>query len=98
MRNVFDQYTQPENKLTHALVCTLDNDRFLLRPFLRCAGADDVPQSSKLRITEQQVPGESVSGDEGEDSGLPDACVFDDEGCPVANDAMGWGELKSLYR
>jgi len=27
MWNVFDQYTQPENRLTHALVCSLAEDR-----------------------------------------------------------------------
>ena len=80
MRNVFDQYTQPENRLTHALVCTLSGDRTLLRPFLRWAGCGDVPPPSQLRITEQQVPGEPVSGDEGEGSGLPDACGFTDDG------------------
>lgn len=31
MRNVFDQYTQPENRLTHALVYALWADRTLLR-------------------------------------------------------------------
>lgn len=80
MRNVFDQYFQPENRLTHGLVCTLDADRSLLRPFLRWAGARDIPPSGRLRITEQQVPGEAAPGDEAEGSGLPDACVFDDEG------------------
>lgn len=80
MRNVFDQYTQPENRLTHALVCTLNGDRSLLRPFLRWAGSTGVPPASQLRITEQQVPGEAVSGDEGEGSGLPDACVYADDG------------------
>ena len=35
MRNIFDQYEQPENRLTHALVTTLDQDRALLGPLLR---------------------------------------------------------------
>ena len=80
MRNVFDQYSQPENRLTHALVCTIDADRSLLRPFLRWAGARDIPSSARLRITEQQVPGEAAPGDETEGRGLPDACIFDDDG------------------
>jgi len=80
MRNLFDQYFQPENRLTHALVCTLDADRALLRPFLRWAGAHGVPPVRQLRITEQQVPGDIVSGDEEEGRGLPDACVFNDAG------------------
>jgi hypothetical protein len=80
MRNLFDQYTQPENRLTHALVCTLDADRALLRPFLDWTGVHNIPPDRHLRITEQQVPGEIVSGDEEEGRGLPDACVFDDDG------------------
>ncbi|MEN1704621.1 MAG: hypothetical protein AAGJ54_03780 [Planctomycetota bacterium] len=80
MRNIFDQYTQPENRLTHALVCTLEADRTLLRPFLAWTAADGIPKPSQLHITEQQVPGEMTAGDEGEAKGLPDACVFDDEG------------------
>ena len=80
MRNVFDQYTQPENRLTHALVCALDADRTLLTPFLRWAGAQDIPRTSALRITEQQVPGEPESGDEVEARGLPDACVYTNDG------------------
>ena len=38
LRNVFDQFSQPENRLTHALVCTLSNERALIRPFLRWLG------------------------------------------------------------
>lgn len=87
MRNVFDQYTQPENRLTHALVCTLNGDRSLLRPFLRWAGARDVPPPSKLRLTEQQVPGETVSGDESEGRGLPDACAYADDGWSLLMEA-----------
>ena len=29
MRNVFDQYQQPENRLTHAVISTLNHDRSL---------------------------------------------------------------------
>jgi len=77
MRNIFDQYSQPENRLTHALVCVLDADRTLLRPFARWAGARETPPASRLTITEQQVPGQPVSGDEDDGRGLPDACIFD---------------------
>lgn len=34
MRSIFDQYTQPENQLTHGLICCLDQDRKLLKHFL----------------------------------------------------------------
>ncbi len=82
MRNVFDQYTQPENKLTHALVCTLDADRrTLLRPFLRWAGAVEVPPEQDIFITEQQLPGDLTRDENEEDGeGLPDAAFFTDDG------------------
>lgn len=82
MRNVFDQYDQPENRLTHALICALENDRSLLVPFLRWAGAKDIPSPSRLRIVEQGMPGElvTVDEDEAERRGLPDASIFDDDG------------------
>ena len=35
MRSVFDQYEQPENKLTHALFTTLDLTLTCNRPFLQ---------------------------------------------------------------
>ena len=34
IRNVFDQYDQPENKLTHSLMSCLNEDRELLKNFL----------------------------------------------------------------
>ena len=79
MRNLFDQYDQPENKLTHALVCTLQSDPKLLRPFLkqllRIRGK--LP-TRKIQVVEQQVPGEVVSGNENELKSLPDAWFYDD--------------------
>ena len=89
MRNVFDQYEQPENKLTHALFTTLDRERSYLRPFLRYLGVPDIPALKSLQITEQQVPGiqevdaEELDAKELEKRGLPDGCVFTDEGWAV---------------
>lgn len=84
MRNVFDQYTQPENRLTHALICTLDADRSLLKPFLKWAGCDEIPHPNRLYITEQQIPGKPVSGDAEDGIGLPDGCVYSE---------LGWAML-----
>lgn len=84
MRNVFDQYDQPENKLTHALVTTLQHERTLLRPFLRWLGVRDVPPVRSLDVCEQHVPGAPVrDAEDSEAQGLPDACVFNDEGWAV---------------
>jgi hypothetical protein len=91
MRSVFDQYQQPENQLTHALVCTLDADRSLLRPFLKWLGAKDVPRTT-LRITQQQVPGVLEPGED-EQRGLPDACIFSDAASDTEESSGGWAVL-----
>ena len=80
MRNIFDQYEQPENRLTHALISTLSNDRRLIRPFLKRLKIGSTPPVQGLRLVEQQVPGVNVSGEEIDAKGLPDACIFDDKG------------------
>ena len=76
MRNVFDQYEQPENKLTHALVCTLNRERSLIRPFLHWLGIRDIPPLCDLRVDEQCVPGTSMIGDQTGQTGVPDACIY----------------------
>lgn len=79
MRNVFDQYSQPENRLTHALAVALHADPKLIRPFLRRVAKVSGPIPRRLRVTEQSVPGE-VPADEDEKraTGLPDACIYDE--------------------
>ena len=86
MRNLFDQYAQPENKLTHALVCTLQLEPKLIHPFLKeLLKIDKIPQLRRIKIVEQQVPGEAVSGNEEESKGLPDAWFYGD-----LNDNSSW--------
>ena len=78
MRNVFDQYSTPENRLTHALVTALDEDRKLLRSFVRWV-CGNVPAGG-LEIVEQQLPGEpEPEEDENERGSLPDAWIQDGE-------------------
>ncbi len=81
MRNIFDQYDQPENRLTHALASCLAEDGQLVRRFLRdFLGLDDVPRS-RLRVIEQSLPGDPGEPME-EDAarqGLPDAAIHDGE-------------------
>lgn len=83
MRNLFDQYEVPENRLTHALVCTLQEDRSLLRPFLRRIGVRGIPPIKRINIVQQQLPGAPATGNEEESTGLPDACFYDDAGWAV---------------
>jgi len=84
MRNVFDQYSQPENQLTHALVCSLHHDRsVLLKPFLEWLGAKNIPDIKTIKIVEQQLPGSIISGEEissEAQKGLPDASIYTNDG------------------
>ena len=78
MRNVFDQYTQPENRLTHSLACALDADPRLLRRFVKWTTGKSAPSS--LKIVEQQLPGEMELEEEGDERlGLPDAWIHDND-------------------
>lgn len=80
MRNVFDQYKQPENRLTHALVCALDGDRRLLRPFIRWATSLAAPRGV-LSLESQCVPGEEEKAEEiQEQRGIPDGWVYNEAG------------------
>lgn len=78
MRNVFDQYEQPENRLSHALASCLHEDEELLRDFLRWLQVNDAPRTESLIVDEQTLPGELlVSEDESERRGLPDIVIHD---------------------
>lgn len=79
MRNLFDQYTQPENRLSHALATSLAEDDRLLRAFLRWASCELPGRKERLHVGEQQVPGEIEDGSD-ESRGLPDIAVHGDEG------------------
>lgn len=78
MRNLFDQYSQPENRLTHALTCCLEADRRLLDRFVRWTVAEDI-RGRRITVLEQSLPGDplELSEDEAERRGLPDACIHD---------------------
>jgi len=83
MRNVFDQYDQPENRLTHALLSCLHNDRKLIRPFLTRLGLRPIPRTSAIHIGQQLVPGTETEADKEGEDGLPDGCFFTDDGWAV---------------
>ena len=81
MRNLFDQYSQPENRVTHALMSALNEDRGLLRDFLRDLVKVKPPvDARKLTVLEQQYPGEEEpSEDELDRRGVPDGWIFAEE-------------------
>lgn len=78
MRNVFDQYSQPENRVTHALTTALHEDPALLRAFLKDIVGVRPQSKGDLRIYEQTYPGsleaEPAEGDP-ERKGIPDAWI-----------------------
>jgi hypothetical protein len=80
LRNVFDQYLQPENRVTHALMTALNEDRKLLGSFLREIVKVEAPiDLLKLCVLEQQYPGkEEPSEDDPERRGIPDGWIFDE--------------------
>lgn len=81
MRNLFDQYTQPENRLTHALASALNEDTALLQRFVEWATDRKPPKT--LRIVEQRLPGEPELADvedyQKRGAGLPDAWIHDND-------------------
>lgn len=79
MRNIFDQYSQPENRLTHALVTCLAEDNKLLGDFVIWVTGSKPPVHPKfLQITEQRLPGEiEITEEEAEQRGLPDGWIHD---------------------
>ena len=79
MRNIFDQYTHPENRLTHSLASVLHQDRALLQSFLASFGPETHPPVRKLKVIEQGLPGRpELSESETFAKGLPDALIFTD--------------------
>lgn len=81
MRNIFDQYEQPENRLSHALAVSLNEDRGLLRSFLSWTGITPPAHPRRLMIVEQSLPGDPPSAEleEEQNDSLPDIVIHDDD-------------------
>lgn len=80
MRNVFDQYHQPENRLSHALACSISEDRRLLASFIKWATGKEAPREKRYFVVEQRLPGEDIESSEAEAErrGLPDIWIYGD--------------------
>lgn len=83
MRNLFDQYDQPENKITHALMVALDQDRALLKGFLKSIKVKPPVKPEELELEEQTIVGQLETPEpEADRKGLPDGWLHDgDEWC-----------------
>lgn len=89
MRNVFEQYSQAENQLTHALFSALEHDRQLLRSFLSevCQVIPPCPPS-ELRLSVQHYPfAQGYTETEVESRNVPDAWIFSDDGWALVFEA-----------
>lgn len=81
MRNIFDQYKDPENRLSHALAVCLDEDRALLKGFLRWLEIKPPQRPASLHVLEQRLPGEPIRVErDDERRGLPDIVICNDDG------------------
>ncbi len=81
MRNLFDQYSQPENRVTHALMTAVYEDRNLLRSFLTEVANCTPPKAKQVfEICEQTYPGQpEPAEDETDRRGIPDAWITNGE-------------------
>lgn len=80
MRNLFDQYSHPENRLTHALACCLHEDRNLLKRFLAWLRVTPPVAAPSLVIGEQTLPGNPPETEQDADrKGLPDIVIHEGE-------------------
>ena len=80
MRNVFDQYKTPENRLTHALTTALAEDRELCKSFIGWVCGSTPTGRKRLEILGQRLPGEpETDEDENARRSLPDAWIHDGE-------------------
>ena len=76
MRNLFHQFSQAENQLTHALASSLAMDPDLARDFVHWSVGLKTSKTASLEIVQQRVPGEPEPLEEGERRSLPDACLY----------------------
>lgn len=82
MRTLFDQYAQPENRLTHALVTSLNEDPRFLQSFLRWLKVSP-PRGEALQVVEQVMPGEveeQAETSELDNPRIPDAWIYTESG------------------
>ena len=93
VRNIFDQYSQNENRLTHALASVLHSDEGLRGNFLKRFLPDQVrPEANRVLVNEQSYPRQpSLSEQDAEQAGVPviGPSLFIADLFPTADFAMG---------
>ncbi len=81
MRNIFDQYSQNENRLTHAFASALHEDSELRADFInRFLSRGVKPRIGSVRIAEQSYPGfPQMSEQDAEAASIPDIWLYDED-------------------
>ena len=96
MRNIFDQYTQPENRLTHALLTALNNDRALLKQIFIAIKLRPPCALRYLEVDEQTIIGQPEEPESGsEKNGLPDGWIHDADSWCLLIESKISGRLKN---
>ncbi len=76
MRNIFHQYQQPENQLSHALATVLSIEVKFCRRFVKWLTGDALLTQATLLVEQQRIPGIAIREADLEDGeGLPDLCI-----------------------
>jgi PD-(D/E)XK nuclease superfamily len=80
MRNTFDQYSQNENRLTHALATLLHRDVKTRALFVKKFFPNSLaPPAARISLEEQNYPGQpALTEQDAEQRGVPDLWLFDD--------------------
>ncbi len=80
VRNIFDQYSQDENRLTHALACALASDPAALRSFLaHFVGIERAKKFGSIQVAEQV--GHNLKKDpSGRKKSVPDLVIRNQDG------------------
>lgn len=73
LRNIYDQYDQAENKLTHALISSLYHEPKLIRPFLKWLNIRNIPPLRKISMGLQGLPGQVLTSIPENQNSVPDA-------------------------
>jgi hypothetical protein len=56
MRNIFDQYPHPENRLANALVSSIAQDQYLLFEFIKWTTGHVIAKKEPIHLIEQSLP------------------------------------------
>jgi hypothetical protein len=81
VRNIFDQYSQAENRLSHVLATVLHEDVGLREQFLKEFVGQKTPRAKSVRVSTQSFPGlPPLAEGSSKAESVPDIWLYDDAG------------------